>query len=1014
METKSNTASEAPNVPEQKRDRPATYTTTLLFDTENGVKQSPPKRQDIVITPGLAKVFVRAAQTSANDSNEPPLAFSTLLVALLVDEDGWLKRHFEIWEVRFDEIATHRRYSEPSLRSLSEVDLKSEYLTTVSARAALDEATRIARLTTRGMTVDMRHLCAAYPVLSKWHVQDFAKFNIDRLQWARAFGGEMAQRFPKERSYWGSYADRASPVPLTSFSADVYTEEDLLGIDRGVDALALLIASTRTVTPLAIGVFGPWGSGKTFFMRHLQKRIVGIRRDEQARIEAWIANRNDRTAKPEDAPLYFGQIAQVEFNAWHYNEGNLVASLVEHLFRNLRVLPNEGDEELAKRRAEMLKQLKVLTSELSTVDETINAAQKNVAEAKASVEQASEEAEKARNDVREKANAIETQNAALVTERQKLDDAIRTIELPPNQVDIDEVIAVALGPLAPLLGEVRKTFAAARDQAFDWKEFAARVFSTKGLVVVALLLIAPFVLWLTQLLEGQWAAFTASMAAAFAGFGNALDILKRRRTQFEEKLAELEAKQREQVAQARSAIEAQHAKLIRKAEEELKALTQTLDSQRKALAEQEAEVSKAAQQLAARAREHDAKLAERVKAEKKLRATEAELERLSSALLLEEFIKDRSSTDEYRKQLGFLALVRRDIERLSNLIDAANKSWLAVDNNAQPPLLNRIVLYIDDLDRCKESTVLSVLEAVHLLLAFPLFVCAVAVDPHWVEKCLRKAHWQLFDADKASQNEASKGQETDKGEDKPNSHENAPRADASDSKLSGPATVGDYLEKIFQIPIWMSPIGTRTRATLVNSLLGPTAAPAPRAGGAAQRGTSPDTTPGAAEGGAFNVLVAKARETPDPLRISPEETAFVDQIAALLSDRPRALKRFVNIYRLLKASLPDIERATFVDASPSSAYRICLSQLALFTSHPRLAPSLVAAIGKPNDDPDVPVSSPTPDDTSLQAWFDSLAQPRDPHVESALQLIPNRDALLLESFRRWLPHTSRYLFHRTD
>ena len=46
--------------------------------------------------------------------------------------------------------------------------------------------------------------------------------------------------------------------------------------------------------------------------------------------------------------------------------------------------------------------------------------------------------------------------------------------------------------------------------------------------------------------------------------------------------------------------------------------------------------------------------------------------------------------------------------------------------------------------------------------------------------------------------------------------------------------------------------------------------------------------------------------------------------------------------------------------------------------------------------------------------FDHLAEPRDPHVESALQLIPNRNTLLLESFRRWLPHTSRYLFHRTD
>ena len=41
----------------------------------------------------------------------------------------------------------------------------------------------------------------------------------------------------------------------------------------------------------------------------------------------------------------------MEFNAWHYNEGNLVASLVDHLFRNLRVLPGSKDTELEERRA---------------------------------------------------------------------------------------------------------------------------------------------------------------------------------------------------------------------------------------------------------------------------------------------------------------------------------------------------------------------------------------------------------------------------------------------------------------------------------------------------------------------------------------------------------------------------------------------------------------------------------------------------------------------------------------
>jgi len=373
---------------------PSAYITTLVFDEEDGRPLSPPKRQSVVVTPALATIFVRAA--SLEYGKEPPLSFSTLLVAMLVDEAPWLKSHFEEQEVRIESILGRRKSEESSLRSLNEFGLLDEYRTTESARAAIEEAERIARAASGNSTIDMRHLCAAYPILPNWHLADFAEFNIDRLDWARAFGAEMARRFPDELAYWRGYADRASPVPLTSFSADVYTEEDLLGIDRSVDALALLIASTRTVTPLAIGVFGPWGSGKTFFMRHLQKRIVGIRRSEQHAIEEWKAARKGGYARQEDTPLYFGEIAQVEFNAWHYNEENLVASLVEHIFRNLRILPDEDEEQLEERRANVLRKLEGLTNDLATIDDAILKAEKKVQDAEDDFERATREAEDAK------------------------------------------------------------------------------------------------------------------------------------------------------------------------------------------------------------------------------------------------------------------------------------------------------------------------------------------------------------------------------------------------------------------------------------------------------------------------------------------------------------------------------------------------------------------------------------------------------------------------------------------
>jgi hypothetical protein len=206
-----------------------------------------------------------------------------------------------------------------------------------------------------------------------------------------------------------------------------------------------------------------------------------------------------------------------------------------------------------------------------------------------------------------------------------------------------------------------------------------------------------------------------------------------------------------------------------------------LETRRRNFGQREAAMNQAAQTLA----DNDESMMSnwpRASKQRKVRAAEAELERLSSALLLEEFITERASTDEYRKQLGFLALVRRDIERLSKLIDDANKKWLAAGNTEQKPLINRIVLYIDDLDRCKESTVLAVLEAVHLLLAFPLFVCAVAVDPRWVEKCLREARKQLFIDEDADTGQHRLGQRDRRG-------------------LPG---------ENFPDPIWMSPIEADT------------------------------------------------------------------------------------------------------------------------------------------------------------------------------------------------------------
>ena len=948
---------------------------TLLYDREGEMRLSPPKAVPVAVTPELASVFARAAVANTNDPT--PLSFSSLLVGMTTGTgqvSDWLRSEMGLDPKKIAD-SRGRRYDERSMGS-AEWDGRP-LLTSVSARRAIEEAQSIAAATENASTIGIRHLAAAYPVLRYWHESDFAELGIDRLAWCRAFGGFMARSHPAEKRYWRAYADRASPVPLPSFNADVYSEKDLLDIDRTVDALALLIASTRTGTPLSIGVFGPWGSGKSFFMRHLRKKIWGLAEREQKRAASWIEKRTTQKATEADAPLYYGQIAQVEFNAWHYNEGNLVASLVDHLFRNLRVLPGSKDKELERRQADVLLKMSGAKDEVSSAGQALEDARKRRDDADAEVKRANETASVLRSDVDAKQKELNDTSSAAEAARKDLDDAIRGLAEPSNVPDPAAAGAVLVRQIvqSPVAGEIRAAGESLMSVISDWRRFAGQLFTLRGAVVVALCLLAPAVAMLTTELSAVWAGIAGAATGVAASVSHVVAFIRERRKEFEQKLRELQEEETRRVAAKRDQLEQEQATLKAEWDGKLKEVASRLEAQQAVLRQREESVAAAVRGLADRTKELDEIVARRSAAETRLREYDEELRKLSSALLLDEFIKDRAGTDEYHKQLSFLALVRRDFERLSDLIAEANAEWRSPSSQSGAPLLNRIVLYIDDLDRCQVETVMKVLEAVHLLLAFPLFVCVVAVDPRWVEKCLHQKHEHLF---------ADEGQED-----------------------GARATVGDYLEKIFQIPIWMRPIDAQQRSSLVRELLGTTAAAEPK------RAPSPaNDLPGElaepqihvkkdpVDG--FQAAVGRAAENRDPLRITAEEASFVDKVGPLLSDKPRALIRFVNIYRLLKASLPDLDRQSFVTNDASSPYRICLSQLAFFTGHPRVGPLLAKQLQ---------INAPATD-CDLLTWYEGLPDDVRSTLGKAFGLIPDVESVSLEKFRSWLPDTAKYLFHR--
>ncbi len=119
------------------------------------------------------------------------------------------------------------------------------------------------------------------------------------------------------------------PASVVNFKADTTVgasaaSGDLLQISREVDAFAYLLAAKDTRPPLAIGLFGAWGSGKTFFMESVRERISALLADESV------------GRQPQSRTPFWKRVIPIEFNAWHYAEGDLLASLIDHIFTELQ------------------------------------------------------------------------------------------------------------------------------------------------------------------------------------------------------------------------------------------------------------------------------------------------------------------------------------------------------------------------------------------------------------------------------------------------------------------------------------------------------------------------------------------------------------------------------------------------------------------------------------------------------------------------------------------------------
>ena len=103
---------------------------------------------------------------------------------------------------------------------------------------------------------------------------------------------------------------------------------DLLGIAPEVKALAEALMLREVQAPLAVGVIGGWGSGKSTVMRLMWNHVADLRTLPVEK--GWS---DEQGAGAESA--FVGHVYQISFNAWTYAKSNLWASLMHEIFIQL-------------------------------------------------------------------------------------------------------------------------------------------------------------------------------------------------------------------------------------------------------------------------------------------------------------------------------------------------------------------------------------------------------------------------------------------------------------------------------------------------------------------------------------------------------------------------------------------------------------------------------------------------------------------------------------------------------
>ena len=614
---------------------------------------------------------------------------------------------------------------------------------------------------------------------------------------------------------------------VPSFSND-RTFADLIGMERDAQALAALCSLKELTPPMAIGLFGPWGSGKSTFMNFIQDRVRTL---------------TDPATNPDGF-----RILQIEFDAWsHADAENLWASLTAGLFDQIgeqlsAEAPNAGAalmKAIARRIGSDSSKIAPELKDIENAEQELRAKRDGLENART---MATPRLAAASGLVNELATAAKTDDAS----KDRLTQLSKSFGI--NNVD-PEALAGAASTLLAMPSKVALGALLARRNARSPEIWGYAMAAVVGVFALAVLFwkYADPALFEDYLAASPWLAMVMGLLVGAARIATVViaPVLKFG-ADFDERVRMEEKNRRESILAAENALTEAQKRL------------DELNSQKSA-----AETFAVSYGPAAEGR--------------------------SPAGLLRYFITYSPELAEIRKKLGLLSTVRRCFETLEDIMRGLRQGET---NDAIPPeaRIDRIIVYIDDLDRCSENHVVQVLQAVQLLLAFELFVVVVAVDARWLEAAVSKVHGEQLAAP------------------------NAP---------AGSATVADYLEKIFQLPVWIRPLGG---TTVVRQFIDgvdrpetPLEAPDSKIASGVNNSTlgkhaSSFKTEEVEVLPMETLRIAASRAT-----LSAMERDIIEAMGELAAKSPRGLKRLVNSYRLMRVLQTEAESIQTVQGSNGEA-----------------------------------------------------------------------------------------------